>query len=305
MSNVSLSDGSVLCHDYTAASVVDNIERLRDIQAAFKTYDEEQIQVTRAELNSRLQCLPKSAQPLTVAEFNSVLVTLTNTHAATESQTTTGGYSQYTFSVTPSKAIQVLDQQVIAVRAGRQLHSPEDSSTDVRLVSTLPEEIESELAVDVGRLDIALRRMLLDASDTVRISNPYFDPDQWIIDDLAALPSRGIKTRILTREVTGENPDERALEAVTAIVKSLSSDEIQNVKIRDFFETSRTGYQTGAVHAKIISVDNEQCYIGSANLTNLNLHGNFEFGVILEGDLVSDVSEVFDAVFERSESVPL
>jgi phosphatidylserine/phosphatidylglycerophosphate/cardiolipin synthase-like enzyme len=175
----------------------------------------------------------------------------------------------------------------------------------VRLVSTLPEEIESELTVDVGRLDIALRRMLLDASDTVRISNPYFDPDQWIIDDLAALPGRGIKTRILTREVTGENPDERALEAVTAIVRSLSSDEVQNVKIRDFFETSRTGYQTGAVHAKIISVDDEQCYIGSANLTNLNLHGNFEFGVILEGDLVSDVSKVFDAVFERSESVPL
>lgn len=305
MSNVSLSDGSVLCHDYTAAAVVDNIERLRDIQAAFKTFDEEQIQVTRAELNSRLQCLPKSVQPLTVAEFNSVLVTLTNTQAATESQTTTGGYSQYTFSVSPSKAIQVLDQQVIAVRASRQLHSPEDSSTDVRLVSTLPEEIESELTVDVGRLDIALRRMLLDASDTVRISNPYFDPDQWIIDDLAALPGRGIKTRILTREVTGENPDERALEAVTAIVRSLSSDEVQNVKIRDFFETSRTGYQTGAVHAKIISVDDEQCYIGSANLTNLNLHGNFEFGVILEGDLVSDVSEVFDAVFERSESVPL
>lgn len=305
MSNVSLSDGSVLCHDYTAAAVVDNIERLRDIQAAFKTFDEEQIQVTRAELNSRLQCLPKSVQPLTVAEFNSVLVTLTNTQAATESQTTTGGYSQYTFSVSPREAIQVLDQQVIAVRAIRQLHSPDDSSTDVRLVSTLPEEIESDLAVDVGRLDIALRRMLLDASDTVRISNPYFDPDQWIIDDLAALPGRGIKTRILTREVTGENPDDRALEAVTAIVKSLSSDEIQNVEIRDFFETSRTGYQTGAVHAKIISVDDEQCYIGSANLTNLNLHGNFEFGVILEGDLVNDVSEVFDAVFERSESVPL
>ena len=305
MSNVSLSDGSVLCHDYTAAAVVDNIERLRDIQAAFKTFNEEKIQITRAELNSRLQCLPKSPQPLTVAEFNSVLVTLTNTQAATESQTTTGGYSQYTFSVSPSKAIQVLDQQVIAVRASRQLHSPEDSSTDVRLVSTLPEEIESELTVDVGRLDIALRRMLLDASDTVRISNPYFDPDQWIIDDLAALPGRGIKTRIVTREVTGENPDDRALEAVTAIVKSLSSDEVQNVKIRDFFETSRTGYQTGAVHAKIISVDDEQCYIGSANLTNLNLHGNFEFGVILEGDLVSDVSKVFDAVFERSESVPL
>ncbi len=305
MTNISLSDGSVLCHDYTAAAVVDNTERLRDIQTAFKTFDEEKVQITRVELNSRLQHLSKSVQPLTVSEFNSVLVTLTNTQAATESQTTTGGYSQYTFSVSPREAIQVLDQQVIAVRASRQLHSPDDSSTDVRLVSTLPEEIESDFTVDVGRLDIALRRMLLDASDTVRISNPYFDPDQWIIDDLAALPSRGIKTRILTREVTGENPDDSALEAVTAIVKSLSSDEIQNVEIRDFFETSRTGYQTGAVHAKIISVDDEQCYIGSANLTNLNLHGNFEFGVILEGDLVTDVSEVFDAVFERSEPVPL
>jgi phosphatidylserine/phosphatidylglycerophosphate/cardiolipin synthase-like enzyme len=88
-------------------------------------------------------------------------------------------------------------------------------------------------------------------------------------------------------------------------VNALSSDELGNVMIRDFYETSRSGHQTGAVHAKIITVDDKRCYIRSANLTNLNLRGNFEFGVILEGELVHEVTEVFDAIFARADTVPV
>jgi phosphatidylserine/phosphatidylglycerophosphate/cardiolipin synthase-like enzyme len=199
----------------------------------------------------------------------------------------------------------VLDQQIVAALAQQQLQRPDTASTSIELVATLPREVEREISVDVGRLDIALRRMLIDASDTVRVANPYFDPDQWIVEDLASLPQRDIETRILTREVTGENADERTLDAVTALVNTLGSDEIGNVMIRDFYETSRSGHQTGAVHAKLITVDDERCYIGSANLTDLNLRGNFEFGVILEGDLVCEVTEVFDAIFARADSVPV
>jgi phosphatidylserine/phosphatidylglycerophosphate/cardiolipin synthase-like enzyme len=242
---------------------------------------------------------------LDIAEFNAVMVSLANTHAATETRTTSGGYDTYTFSVRPDDAVRVLDQQIVAVLAIQQLQPSNPPETDVKLVATLPRGVKDSISADVGRLDIALRRMLMDASDTVRIANPYFDPEQWIIEDLAALPRRGIETRILTREVTGEDANGRALDAVTAIVKTLDSDEIRNVSVRDFYETTRSGYQTGAVHAKIISVDDERCYIGSANLTDLNLRGNFEFGVILEGELVSEVTEVFDAIFSQSDPVPI
>lgn len=300
-----LSDGSLLCQDYTAAVLIQDTVRIQHLRSVFELFSQNEIQITRPDLNSRLLSGTEATEPLTVTEFNAVMVSLANTDVAVESKTEPGGYSQYTFTVNPDNAVRVFDQQLVAAHAMQQVQSSESDSVDVKLVATLPREIEKEVSADVGRLDISLRRMLMDASDIVRVANPYFDPEQWIIEDLAALPGRGIETRILTREATGENADERTLDAVTKLVSALSADEIRNVTIRDFYETSQTGYQTGAVHAKIISVDSEQCYIGSANLTDLNLRGNFEFGVILQGDLVSEVTEVFDAIFTQADSVPL
>jgi cardiolipin synthase len=306
MTTLYLSDKTPLCQDYTAAAVIEDVPRLRHIQTAFASFDKEEVYVTWNELEAILVDRTNASQRLTLTEFNAVMVSLTNTHAATESQTTSEGYGQYTFTVHPQDAVRVFDQQVVAALALQQLQRPETStsSTSVELVATLPREVEREISADVGRLDIALRRMLMDASDTVRVANPYFDPEQWIVEDLAALPQRGIETRILTREATGENADEQTLDAVTALVNALGPDEIGNVMIRDFYETSHSGHQTGAVHAKIIIVD-ERCYIGSANLTDLNLRGNFEFGVILEGDLVHEVTEVFNTIFARGDSVPI
>lgn len=305
MTSLDLSDGSPLCQDFTAAAVVQDALRLQYLRTAFEAFTGDEIQLTKKDLDEQLIGCSEAGESLSVAEFNAVMVSLANTQAATETRTSTGGYDEYTFQVSPEDAVRVLDQQIIASLASQQLQVSQSTSTDIKLVATLPREVETAISADVGRLDIALRRMLMDASDTVRIANPYFDPDQWIIEDLSALPRRGVETRILTREVTGKDADGRALDAVTAIVKTLDSDEIKNMMVRDFYETSNSGYQTGAVHAKIISVDDTRCYIGSANLTDLNLRGNFEFGVILEGELVSEVTEVFDAIFSRSDSVPL
>lgn len=305
MDSLELSDGSPLCDDFTAAAVVQDTTRLRQLQAVFNSLPEETVELTKEKLNSHLLDWSEATEPLSVPEFNAVMVSLANTHAATESQPTPEGYEKYTFTVKPDAAVRVLDQQVVAALATQQRESARSPSTDVQLVATVPQEVEKALSVDVERLDIALRRMLVDASEIVRVANPYFDPDQWIIDDLAALPKRGVETRVLTREMTGESADQRALDTITALVEDLTTDEIQLMSIRDFYETSRSGHQTGAVHAKIISVDDERCYIGSANLTDLNLRGNFEFGVILEGPLVAEVTAVFDAIFSHADPVPV
>lgn len=299
-----LSDGTPVCEDFSATAVIGDASRLRDIQAVFASFADDEIQIDQDHLQARLLDRTGATEALTLTEFNAVMVSLTNTSAATESQTSSEGYGRYTFTVSPPQAVRVLDQQRTAALALDQLQRPETPATSVELVATLPREVERGISADVSRLDIALRRMLMDASQTVRVANPYFDPDQWIIEDLAALPKRDIETRILTREATGESADERTLDAVTALVNELGPEAIGNMTIRDFYETSRSGHQTGAVHAKIITVDDEQCYIGSANLTNLNLRGNFEFGVILEGKLVHEVAEVFDAIFARADTVP-
>jgi cardiolipin synthase/putative cardiolipin synthase len=54
-----------------------------------------------------------------------------------------------------------------------------------------------------------------------------------------------------------------------------------------------------------VIVDKRVCYVGSANLTDTSLSTNFEFGVVVEGDIVRDAVTVFDEVFEYSYPVDL
>lgn len=305
MTSFNLSDGFPVCSDFTAAAVIRNPDRLREIRAGIEALDGEQEPLTKESLNAALVSKTGANRGLSSAEFNAVMASLTNTSAATESRTTPEGYSEYTFSVAPDEAARVLDQQLVASISVPFLAPPDDSRMDVRLVATLPREVEENLARDIGRLNISLRRLIMDASESVRIANPFFDPEQRIVKDLAALPSREIEVRLLTREVKGEHADGKTLDAVVELVRELDEDSLNHVNVRDFYETNTSGQQTGAVHAKIVSVDEDRCYIGSANLTELNLQGNFELGVLLEGDLVSEVNAVFDAMFNRADSVPL
>lgn len=300
-----LSDGSILCQDFTAASVISSVDRLQQLRTVWAELDEHIVYITKSELNAFLLETTCAGDGLTVNEFNALMVSLSNTTAATESETTPDGYHTYTFEIKPDEAVKVLDQQVIASVAVQQLQPRNKASRKpgVELVATLPREIRKEVSADVGKLGLSLRKMLINASQTVRIANPYFDPDQWIIEDIAAVPRRGVETRILTREATGVDISERTLDAITSIVETLDGDTIGNISIRDFYETTDSGHQIGAVHAKIICVDENKCYIGSANLTDLNLTGNFEFGVIVSGEIVSEVAAVFDSIFEEADSV--
>ena len=305
MAMFELSTGFPACSDFTAAAVIRDPERLQAIRTAIESYDEEEVSLTRETLNVSLGNNTASRQDLSSAEFNAIMACLSNSKAATEAETTPKGYSAYTFKVSPVDAARVLDQQIVAAIAKPLVNPQNDTETDVQLVATLPTEIEQSLPPEVNRLNLSLRRLVMDASDTVRIANPYFDPKQRIIKDLAALPPRGVALCLLTREAHGDDAQNDTLDVVTEIVRELDGTAINKVSIRDFYETNRSGHQTGAVHAKVISVDNERCYIGSANLTRLNLRGNFELGVLLRGELVHDINTIFDAMFDRAETVPL
>lgn len=305
MSNQNLSDGFPLCTDYTAAAVITNPKRLAHVRDVINSLDNDTASINKEHLNHLILQHTEETHGLNPIEFNAVMACLSNNAAAIESKTTPAGYSEYTFEINPPAAARVLDQQLIAATAQTNLNDTDADDTSVQLVATLPQHIERQVTNSTNRIHLSLRRQVMSATNTVRISNPYFDPDQSIIQDLAALPKRNVQLRLLTREAAGEHADEDTLEAITQLVRELDIDHIENVAVRDFYETTDTGKQTGAVHAKLISIDDDKCYIGSANLTALNLSGNFEIGVLVEGPLVSEINEVFDAMFETAEHVPL
>lgn len=86
----------------------------------------------------------------------------------------------------------------------------------------------------------------------------------------------------------------------------IGPDARERLEVRDLYEWDELrGGQAFATHAKTVIVDDSTCYVGSANLTDTSLSTNFEFGVVVSGELVSDAIAVFDEVFEYSRAVEL
>lgn len=297
-----LSDGTEICRDFTVAKVVNDPGKLRAIQEALSVADQPDPVIGRTSLNNALDDV--SGFSLSIQEFNALMSCLTNEGAATEVETSPRGYAHYKFQLDPSQAVRILDQQIVGLVASGAF-SPSEHGTDVRVVATLPDEVNVETDLLVNETNISLRKLVMSANSSVRIANPYFDPSQRIIQDLAALPKRGVHTKILTREAGAESISDQKLEVLTALVRNLDNSELEYIDVRDYYRLNEAGNQIGAIHAKMVIVDEEKCYLGSANLTALNLQGNFEIGVLLTGDIVSTLTEVFDAVFENADSVAL
>jgi cardiolipin synthase/putative cardiolipin synthase len=88
------------------------------------------------------------------------------------------------------------------------------------------------------------------------------------------------------------------------MTEQLSVAEREHLEVRELFHRDvRTGRQAYATHAKMLVVDRQLCYIGSANLTVTSLSSNFELGIVLEGPEVATATAVFDAVFDAATPV--
>jgi phosphatidylserine/phosphatidylglycerophosphate/cardiolipin synthase-like enzyme len=331
-SNLFLSDGTPICPDFTAAAVIsepDRLHRLRigigilgstiesDTEGSSDARSAEILDVpglpvpvrnrpysfTRSQLNAVLAAFDEKLSP---REFNAVASALCNADVAYEIPTSQG-YADYVIKVTaPLSALRIIEQQLIASVSAPEMRS--SSSTDTssaELVATLPADVQSKLPKSVRPIRISIRRYLAEATDTVRIANPYFDDTEHVLNDLAALPRRGVDLKLVTREVDTDDPNRSAVDPIEEITGQLSDDERNHLFVRDFYDTDRYDKQLGATHAKAVIIDDQIAYLGSANLTRLSLTGNFELGVLLRGELVADLVAVFDAMFDYARPIPI
>ncbi len=330
-SNLSLFDGTPICADFTAAAVIsepDRLHRLRiglailgsaiesnaedssDVQSA-EVVDVPGLPVpvrdrsysfTRSQLNAVLAAFDERLSP---GEFNAVASALCNADFAYE-KPTNQGYANYEIQVTsPLGALRIIDQLLIASRSSPDMKSGTSTdSSSAELVATLPTDVQSKLPKSVRPIRVSVRRYLAEATDTVRIANPYFDDTEHILNDLAALPRRGVDLKLVTREVDTDDPNQSAVDAIEEITGQLSDNERKHFFVRDFYDTDRYDKQLGATHAKAVIIDDQIAYLGSANLTRLSLTGNFELGVLLRGESVVDLVAVFDAMFEYARPIP-
>lgn len=155
------------------------------------------------------------------------------------------------------------------------------------LVASLPPGAlaPSELSRSTGKTMLAL---VSGARRRVRMAAPFVDAValDFLADALAAATNRGVHIDLFmpTRAPSGAQAMARLLERVRGQGAGAC------LRIARF--------RAGApwAHLKVIAVDSEAAYIGSANLTRAALAGpNLELGVLVRGGAVRTIEEILDS----------
>jgi cardiolipin synthase A/B len=144
-----------------------------------------------------------------------------------------------------------------------------------------------------GRSDIAMLRQLLfaQAQTRIRVTTPYFAPDDAIRRTLMDAADRGVQVQVL---VPGDNNDKEVAQLATE---------------RHYAELVRAGiefhtYRPTMLHAKVVTIDGEVGVVGSANLNHRSLQLDEEVDVVLfDTELVAELDLHTDADLGRCEPI--
>ncbi|WP_227134569.1 phospholipase D family protein [Halorubellus salinus] len=286
-----------LCEDFTIAGAISEAAVLESLCDGFRDIPTDTIDISGQGLIQEI-----TEMTLSQTEQEALLIGLLQTDVADRIG---GGHTilEATYRINTTHAVEVLTQQLIAAHALTDDATDSKRRTTVETLATFPVGTSQSPHRPEGVVDLPprLRRLLLEAKESVRIANPYFDTTPRIIDDILALPRKGVHTAILTRELN--HPDHRAV--FGRIHETLTAEEEALIDVRELYAQDSSGRQTTATHAKLMVVDDEIAYVGSANLTITSLTSNFELGVIIKGPPVADIAAAFDAIFKDSTEVSI
>jgi cardiolipin synthase A/B len=142
-----------------------------------------------------------------------------------------------------------------------------------------------------GKNDIAmLRRVLFDrARQRIRITTPYFAPDDATFDALARAVERGVQVQLL---LPGPNNDKAV--AKLAAERRYAALLEAGIELHHFLPTM--------VHAKVLTVDGDVGVVGSANLNHRSLQLDEEVDVVLlDAEVTARLDADTDDDLRRSE----
>lgn len=154
-------------------------------------------------------------------------------------------------------------------------------------VATLPPALHDRLRAPPLRHTAGVLLELVDRADReLLLATPFVDPQavDFLSDALLAAGRRGARTRVVTSTGQARHFEDVARRWVSEDRAPLRVTEMQT-------ELSALGS-----HAKVVLVDGERGYVGSANLTAAGLGRHIEIGVELAGVQVADLVRVLVAL---------
>lgn len=177
---------------------------------------------------------------------------------------------------------------------------------EFELVCTLPDadpQFSNYHPIDFGLNQITSRLLELcgEASRRIILFSPFIESEgiEWLVPGLRAAIQRGISVYFISGDLADGSPNSHALDSLIA------TDRGQNpgsLRIFDYYEPSdaEESYPKYTLHAKLLLVDRERAYMGSANFTENAFTRYLETGVILEGDQVGGLTDLAEHVLSES-----
>lgn len=173
---------------------------------------------------------------------------------------------------------------------------------EFELLCTLPQEdpqFEDLHPVDFGLEQITSRLLELcgHASRRIVLLSPFIESEgiEWLIPGLRSAIQRGVSVDFISKDLEVGSANSHAVDSL------ITADQEQtpgSLRIFDYYEPSdeREAYPLYTLHAKLLLVDGERAYIGSANFTENAFTRYLEVGTILEGDQIAGLVDLADHV---------
>jgi phosphatidylserine/phosphatidylglycerophosphate/cardiolipin synthase-like enzyme len=156
-------------------------------------------------------------------------------------------------------------------------------------VATLPPDLRALLHPPPLRQTAGVLLDLVDrAAEDIRLAVPFVDPRavEFLTEPLIGAGHRGVNVMVVTS--TGN----AARFAKVAQRWTADRDICARMRVSEV----QTALSLLGSHAKVLVVDEERGYVGSANLTTAGLGGHIELGVEVTGPQVADLARVLDAL---------
>lgn len=190
-----------------------------------------------------------------------------------------------------------------------QIH--QDATTASVVLTRPPQPSRLEIALnDLGwqttQCEItteAFGYLAASAKESLTIVTPFLDVHgaRWLAG-LLSNTGTGVRRQVILRYVSDPSHP-RYPAGYPEFVRML--DESGGAQVFDYALPRNKGEGLETFHAKVIVADNDQAYVGSANLNRPSLEYSMELGVLLRGEAAKKVARIVMAILEIAQPVKL
>lgn len=184
--------------------------------------------------------------------------------------------------------------------------------SDAELYYDSPEKLNGFDQQEIKQLKNSLREIVNSANSEITFITPYFVPGEnglaWFRDIL----NKGVKVSVITNSLAATDViavhagyAEYRKELLSAGVNLYEIKQSAYVREKSKFKMLRAGSRT-SLHAKIVIIDQQKVFIGSANLDPRSSYWNTEMGLLVDNaTLACEVLDVFGKAAIRNHSYSL